>query len=55
MPIKGTINNACLTLNMAHKLFGQKREKKLFESESRGKKKYSQKAISSHHISIEMA
>ena len=30
MPIKGTINNACLTLNMAHKLFGQKREKKAF-------------------------
>ena len=43
MPIKGTINNACLTLNMAHKLFGQKIEKKLLKSESRGEKSIARK------------
>ena len=39
VPIKGTINNACLTLNMAHKLFGQKREKKSFWKVSLEEKK----------------
>ena len=43
MPIKATINNACLTLNMAHKLLDKKERKKLLESESRGKKSMARK------------